>query len=281
MSDRVFILGAGRVGLGLARALRAAGVELAGVHGHRAQEYPVPVSAGSLPPSVASATIVVISVRDAQIDAAVAELMAAPLAGDAVLLHTSGSADPASLAAARARGHAAGTFHPIVPFSDPMRAPQMLCGAWVGVDGDPAAMAAARQLAAAIGSHVLEIPAGEKARYHAACVIASNFPGVLLALGEQLLRETGVPGEIAGPALRPLFFAAVDNLRRRHAGAALTGPVVRGDVETVARHLRALAGDPVLDAVYRALSLPTADLALESGTDAGRIGRIRALLAER
>ncbi|HEX6965819.1 MAG TPA: Rossmann-like and DUF2520 domain-containing protein [Gemmatimonadaceae bacterium] len=278
MSEHVFILGAGRVGLGLARALRASGADVVGVHGRHDAGGPDGITTGAIPRGVLGANVVLIAVRDAQIDEAVHELDAAGLAPDTVVLHASGSAEPASFEGLRARGIACGTFHPLLPFADPQRAAASLRGAWVGIDGDPRARDVARALAARLGAHTLEIPAGEKARYHAAAVIASNFPVVLLALAERVLTETGIDAEQAGSALRPLFRAAVENVGSRSAAEALTGPVVRGDVGTVRAHLAALRGDPdVLDA-YRTLARATIDVAREAGTDAAKLAEIRALL---
>ena len=278
MSERVFVLGAGRAGTGLTRAFRMSGVPVVGLHGRHVHEGPDPVTAGTIPATIATATVVLVTVRDAQIDDALRELLEAPLAPDAVVLHASGSAEPAMLDQVRAHGHAAGTFHPLVPIADPLRAPQQLCGAWVGIDGDERAKTASRDLAAALGCHVFDIPPGQKARYHAAAVIVSNFPAVLLATGDRVLAETGIPAEAAEQALRALFLAAIGNLRRQHGAVSLTGPILRGDVDTIRRHLVALADDPGALEVYRSLSRALVDLASDAGTDADRLQAIRAML---
>ena len=92
MSDRVFILGAGRAGRGLARALRASGVTVLGLHGRTAEAgYPA-VTAGAIPGALGEAGVVLVAVRDAQLESALRELLAAGLAPGAVVLHVSGSA---------------------------------------------------------------------------------------------------------------------------------------------------------------------------------------------
>jgi predicted short-subunit dehydrogenase-like oxidoreductase (DUF2520 family) len=237
------------------------------------------VTVGPLPETLARATVVLVAVRDAQIDAALREVIDAGIGEGTVVLHASGSAEPAMLSAVRQRGHPAGTFHPLLPLADPARAAEVLRGAWIGIDGDERARARARTLADALGAHTLEIPAGEKARYHAAAVIVSNFTAVLLVLGERVLTEAGIAPDVARSALRPLFLAAAENLRDRDAAQALTGPIVRGDVETIRRHLEALADDPEAVAAYRALSIPAIELARAGGTDASRLEEIRVLLA--
>jgi predicted short-subunit dehydrogenase-like oxidoreductase (DUF2520 family) len=262
--DRVFVLGAGRAGRGLTRALRTAGVTVAGLHGRRADAAAAdPVTAGPLPASLGSATIVLVAVQDAALDVALDELLAGPLSPHAVVLQASGSAEPRRLEEARRRGHAAGTFHPLVPLADPARAPELLRGGWVGLDGDDAAIAAGRRLAAALGASTLVIPPGQKPRYHAAAVFASNFPTVLAAIAERLMREAGVESESGTAAVRALLAAAAANVARGDTRAALTGPVVRGDAVTIGRHLEALASDEEAREVY--LCLSRAALALRGG----------------
>jgi predicted short-subunit dehydrogenase-like oxidoreductase (DUF2520 family) len=256
------------------------GVDVVGLHGRHAAEGPERVTVGALPAELRDATTVLVTVRDAQLEGALAELASARLAGGAVVLHASGSADPANLGALRARGHPAGTFHPLVPLADPEHSPELLRGAWIGIDGDEAACDAARELAGRLGAHTLDIPPGEKSRYHAAAVIASNFPAVLLSLGEDLLAAAGLPREPARAALRSLFAAAAHNLESDATPAeALTGPIVRGDVETVRRHVDALAPHPRALAAYRALSIVALGLAREAGVAQDVLARIGIILA--
>ena len=261
MTAHVFVFGAGRAGRGLARALRAGGVDVVGVHGRHTGDAVDRVTVGALPGAIADATIVLVTVRDGQLDAALDELAASPLRADAVVLHASGSADPPGLSRLRTRGHAAGTFHPLVPLADPSRAPALLRGAWIGVDGDEGARAAARALAAALGAQTLEIPAGRKPLYHAAAVLVSNFPPVLLALGERAMAESGVDPAVARQALLPLWTAAAENARLAPAPASLTGPAIRGDEQTVRANMDALAGDPMAQEVYQVMTAAVRNVA--------------------
>ena len=279
MSDRVFILGAGRAGRGLARALRASGVTISGLHG-RSPDQASGITAGPIGDAITGATAILVTVRDAQLEDALGEVALAPLGPGAVVLHASGGADPTALTAVRALGHPAGTFHPLVPLSAPARAAEILRGAWIGVDGDPAAIAVSHRLAEVLGAGVLEIPRGEKARYHAAAVIASNFPAVLAAVAIRLLHEAGVPNDQALPAVVSLMGAAASNLLERDPAEALTGPVVRGDAATIARHLDALTANPETLAIYRSVSKAAVPLAKEAGTDARLLEEIEKLLGE-
>ncbi len=243
-APRVFIVGAGRAGRSLARAWRAAHVDVTHVRRR-----------GGAWRRLSRSTVVIVAVRDAELPATLRELRAAPLAAGAVILHTSGALDPhAGLAPLRRAGHPAGTFHPIVPLAHPTRAARRLRGAWIGIDGDPGARRAARALAAALGARVLVIPAGDRALYHAAAVFAANFPVVLAAVAERLMRRSGIDPRTARAVVYTLLRATVENLAGANPARALTGPAARGDRASIARHIAALKGErPVADA-YRALS---------------------------
>ena len=283
---RIFIVGAGRAGLGIAHAVRAAGGTVAGVHGRRARAggpTDCAVTAGLLPAAVGHAEIVLVAVQDRELDAALAPLRdraaSGGLARDAVVLQASGSAEPAGFDLLREGGVPCGTFHPLVPLAVPAHAPALLHGAWVGVDGDRAAEEAGRSLATLLGAHALRIPPGEKGRYHAAAVFASNFPIVLAAIAERLLAGAGVAADEARPAVRHLLSSAAGNLARGdEAALALTGPIVRGDDATVRRHLEALGTDEGADTAYRILAREALALARVAGGPADGLDAVAALL---
>ena len=138
MSERVFIIGPGHVGRGLFRAFRASGVEVVGLHGKRPSG--VATSVGNIPADAARANVVILCVRDPQLDDAIAEVSAAAadgrIARGAVVLHTSAIAEPAGLRALSATGFPGGTFHPLVPFSDPEVSAELLRKGWIGIDGN-------------------------------------------------------------------------------------------------------------------------------------------------
>ena len=278
-SGTVFVLGAGRAGRSLARAFVVAGVNVIGLHGRQADPAAIPPVTGGTPPStLGDASIVLVTVRDSQLGDALRQLAGSQLAPRAVILHASGATDPAEAATLRAHGHAVGTMHPLVPLADPARAPEVLNDAWIGVDGDAAAIAAATMLAQRIGANALTIPPGEKPRYHAAAVFAANFPVVVAALAERLLEEAGVLEGEARAATLGLMGAAVMNLERGRPHDVLTGPIARGDVASVRGHLAALSDDaPALDA-YVTLSRAALTLARERGTSAERLAEISTAL---
>jgi predicted short-subunit dehydrogenase-like oxidoreductase (DUF2520 family) len=254
VSDRVFVIGAGKVGRGLSRAFRASGVVVIGLHARRSGDEAT--SSGVYPAVLGDANVIVVAVRDGEIDGVCKSLAdlerrdSGRIAHAAVVLHTSGTVDPPAFVELRGLGISAGTFHPLVPFATPERGAQLLRDGWVGIDGDANACAAARRLAAAVGARTVNIPAGGKAVYHAAAVIASNFPVVLAELASRLLESHMVPRKTAEQVVHSLMVAAVHNLDHGSPSEVLTGPVVRGDMATIEAHMRALHGDVDTLAVY-------------------------------
>jgi predicted short-subunit dehydrogenase-like oxidoreductase (DUF2520 family) len=280
LSERVFIIGPGHVGRGLFRAFRASGVDVVGLHGKRPSG--VNTSTGSIPADAARANVVMLCVRDTQVDDGIAEIAAAAEAGriarDSVILHTSAIAEPAGLGALSAAGHAGGTFHPLVPFGDPEISADLLRKAWIGIDGDIAAKNTSRRLAGHLGARTLDIPPGKKAAYHAAAVIASNFPVVLASVAGHLLHDIGVPDSSAHQAVESLMSGALANMKRALPDDVLTGPVVRGDLETVGKHLRALIGHDRALEVYRAMSAAAGEIAQRRGVDQKKLAAIAGVL---
>ncbi len=213
--DSIAIVGAGRLGAALSAALGAAGFAVRGPLGRGAD--------GS------GATAVLLCVPDAEIAAA-----AAAVAGREGLLvgHCSGATGLDVLAP-----HEAFSVHPLMTV--PAGAPaDVLAGAGCAVDGStPRALAAAEALAAALGMRATRVADEDRAAYHAAASIASNFLVTLEGAAERLAATAGVDRALLAPLVR----AAVENWAARGAEHALTGPIARGDAETVARQRAAVA----------------------------------------
>jgi predicted short-subunit dehydrogenase-like oxidoreductase (DUF2520 family) len=215
------------------------------------------------------ANVVIIAVSDSSLNdvchslAITAREKKSPLTRGTIVLHTSGTVTPSALDELRAAGSPCGTFHPLAPFSTAERGAAALRDGWFGIDGDPTACAAARRLAAAIGARTVNIPLNGKAVYHAAAVMASNFPVVLAALAARLLSEAGMETHAAEQVVQRLMAGAVSNLEHGSAREVLTGPAARGDFESIAAHRAALRQDPESLAVYDALTRAAASLSGE------------------
>ncbi len=246
-SARLTIVGAGKLGGSLAAASRDAGLEvsLAG------REEVAERSAG--------ADAVLLCVPDAEI-AAACELAAAADPPPAFVGHTSGATTLDPLAAAGARGIPSFSLHPVQTFPDEHTSPQ---GAPCGISGsDESALALARELAERLGMKPLEIPEHHRAAYHAAAAMASNYLVVLEESAAELLERIGV--EEARSLLSPLVLNTAANWTERGADA-LTGPVARGDEQTVERHREAIEDvSPELSKLYEVLAERAAEIARET-----------------
>jgi predicted short-subunit dehydrogenase-like oxidoreductase (DUF2520 family) len=210
--DRIAIVGAGRLGTAVGTALRAAGIEVDGPLGRDET-----VSSRS--------AAVLLCVPDAQIAAAAAALPPGRLVG-----HCSAATTLAALAP-----HEAFSLHPLMTVT---AAGADFAGATAAIAGaTPRALRTAEALARTLGMRPLQIDDADRAAYHAAASIASNFLVVVEGLAERLARTAGLDRE----PLVALVQASVANWATLGADGALTGPIARGDEETVARQRAAVA----------------------------------------
>jgi len=149
------------------------------------------------------------------------------------------------------------------------------------IEGDAEAVEAAERIARALRGHVLLLSPENKALYHAACALASNALVALEWTAAGVLRKVGLTEEAAAATLLPLVQGTLQNVKSLGLEKALTGPVLRGDVATVRRHLEALQGDPATREVYTVLGRQIIGLAAKRGLPAGRVRALRRLLRDR
>lgn len=263
----VAVVGPGRVGRSLAGALTKAG-RVAATAG-RERELPD----GWL--GREGLTLVFAVPDDALEEAAGAwsdRLERAPTAGRRVALHTSGVHPPEALGPLRERGFALGGWHPLVALASAGEG--AFRGAACGLFGEEAAVRRGRALARLVGARPLELGAAGLARYHAAAVFASNhLVACLAAAADELEHATDGEGRLED--LLPLARSALENVAERGLVGGLTGPVQRGDVGTVRRHLEALG--PERAELYRGLAREL--LALDvAGRDRDRLRELRRVL---
>lgn len=208
------------------------------------------------------AEVALLCVPDGQIPAA-CERVAAHVPPLRFVGHTSGASGPKELAAATEAGAEAFSLHPLQTVPD---RGSSLADAPAAISGStPAALAVAGSLAEALGMRPFEVPEEARAAYHAAASIASNFLVALEESAAELLSRAGI--EDGHALLTPLVLRTAANWAE-HGEAALTGPIARGDEETVRRHLRALAeAAPELEPLYEALAERTRALASNQQAD--------------
>lgn len=234
-----------------------------------ASGFPGPPPAGA---------VVVIAVPDAAVAEVAATLaQAGPATPGAVALHLSGALPSAVLDVLRGQGYATGSLHPLQTVASPEEGAARLRGVAFAFEGEAAARPVADAIVRAARGRMMKVPASAKATYHAAGVFASNYVVANAAVAARLLAgaaQVSTPEALA--ALLPLVEGARANLERLGLPRALTGPIVRGDVEIVRRHLDAL--DAPTRALYSALAKEALHLARAAGLDPRRADEIDALL---
>lgn len=264
------IIGGGKVGRCLAAYLKEQGY-LAGITAS-SREHSAALAAelGVQPMDnvelVKACDVVLLTVPDRLIGTVAAslaeELPAEVQAQEKYFFHCSGSLGLEPLAPLMALGAHCGSLHPLQSFAGGRTALQNV---YMAIDGDEACRTVGTKLAKLFGGNAFCVPVAERAAYHAAACICSNYAVTVAALSQRLMSRWTGSVDAAWAALLPLFEGTAANLRRTgDAGSVLTGPISRGDVGTVRSHLAVLPKEMLQ--VYCSLGLETVRIALANGT---------------
>jgi predicted short-subunit dehydrogenase-like oxidoreductase (DUF2520 family) len=267
---RLGFIGAGRVGSVLALALNKAGYPVVAVASRRFE------SAQSLagridgcdavhsPQTVVDrADLVFVTTPD---DAIRGVAQSLPWRDGVAVVHTSGAETRDALRIAAARGATTASLHPLQTFAGVDQGLAVLPGTVFAVEAEGDLKDTLLTLVTDLQGTPIELRSEDKVLYHAAAVLASNYVVTLMKLASDLWLRIGQERSAAVPALLPLLRGVVANLDALGLPAALTGPIARGDVETVRRHLDAIAAAaPETLPAYRELALQTIPVALARG----------------
>jgi predicted short-subunit dehydrogenase-like oxidoreductase (DUF2520 family) len=263
------IIGAGRVGTGLALNFVRAGRDVVAVASHSAASARrlarrVSGSRACSPQEAADrADLVFLTVPDDAIEAVASAIR---WRAGAACVHCSGAGDLDLLRKPAADGAQVGGFHPLRMFGEPGKSFDMR-GFAVAIAGTEPLAIGLERLARALGARPLRLPDGGRALYHAAANFSGAFIVALIAETVALWKKLGITEGEALHALLALLRGSVDNVEKLGAAGALGSVVARGDVGTIRRHLEALAKtDPASLELYRLLSLRTIPLAIAKGT---------------
>lgn len=182
----------------------------------------------------------------------------------ALAFHCSGAQSSAELSALEDAGVKTGSIHPLQSFGagSPLKNP--FEGIMIGIEGDRTAVETAWQIAQDLGATPFEIETRGKMIYHASAVAASNYLVTLMKLAMDLLGASGVDAAERFAVLKPLVMGTLSNIENTGPVDALTGPIARGDVDTVRAHVAAIGRDaPQMLALYKTLGRYTVDIASE------------------
>ncbi|MDD4986554.1 MAG: DUF2520 domain-containing protein [Dehalococcoidales bacterium] len=274
MPDIGFI-GAGTVGTALAIKLNSRGYPVVAVSSRSRS------SAGKLAARVKGCSVV----GSGQEVADAAELVFITTSDDAIasvaarikwhrgqgVVHCCGSESTDILAPASKAGAITGVFHPLQSFASVERALENIPGSTVTIEAEPPLLETLKDIAAALDAQWIELKAAARVVYHASAVFACNYLVTLEKLAADLWQTFGIPRQQAIRALLPLIRGTIHNIEAVGIPGCLTGPIARGDINTVSKHLDALKeAAPDLLAAYRELGLKTIPVALDKGKIDGR-----------
>lgn len=198
-----------------------------------------------------------------------------------VVLHCSGSLPSTLLSDAQKRGAFIGSLHPLQSFPAVKTDPNPFKGVIAAIEGDPDAVETAQHIAVELDAIPLKIQTEAKILYHASAVVASNYLVSLMDLSFQLIGAAGISGQDAVRVLFPLVRGTLSNIEKIGIPNALTGPIARGDIETVVDHLAGMKEQtPELILLYKTIGRHTVQLALAKGTLSKEVAeKLEALLS--
>ncbi|NOX21758.1 MAG: DUF2520 domain-containing protein [Actinobacteria bacterium] len=242
---RITLIGPGRAGLSIAYAAKKAGHEIVTVVARRPEAArraaeKLGATASVLDRQLEASDLWIVATRDDAILSA-AESLAQRLdegteAPD-MAIHLSGLSSIETLAPLARFGISIGSVHPLQTMPNPEIGQERLRGAWFGITAEPELYDRLAEFAESMGGRPFSIADSAKPTYHAAAAAAANFTLVNLIVAQDLLDAVDIPIEVLGPLMEAIVANAVEIGPR----AALTGPVARGDVDTVAAQIAAVA----------------------------------------
>jgi predicted short-subunit dehydrogenase-like oxidoreductase (DUF2520 family) len=254
---RIAIVGLGNLGAALALSLRRAGhtIEVLLSRGKSAGKARILAKqiGARIPesPLELKADVIWFCVPDSEIVRAARSLERISWKGR-VALHSSGALTSDELDVLRRNGAAVASAHPLMTFVRGSR--PALAGVPFAIEGDGRAARIARSVVRTLGGKSYPVRRKDKAAYHAWATFASPLLTALLVTSEHVARLAGVPAKAAKQRMIPILLQTLVNYAAYDAASAFSGPIIRGDVETIRKHLRILRKAPAASEVYKALA---------------------------
>ena len=196
------------------------------------------------------------------------------------VVHCSGADSVNILEPARKPGAMVGCFHPLQTFAGIEQAIENIPGSTFGIEAEEPLLATLKDMAKDLGGQWITLKASDKVAYHAAAVFASNYTVTLVKMATDLWKTFSIPTDQATKALLPLIRGTLHNIETIGIPQCLTGPIARGDVGTIRKHLDEISQKaPELLFPYKELGLQTIPIALAKGKiDKQQAGEMETLL---
>lgn len=272
-SYKIAIVGLGMVGTAIGHLLKKTGHEIVALcdKSHAATKRAV-LYTGGLPyqdarKAAATADVILITTPDDSIEKVCREIAAPEILCHKLVIHMSGAGGLDLLDTAKKMGAATACIHPIQSFSSIDNAIKNIPGSFFGVTANRKAKTAAQLLVRDLRGIPLFISPQHKPLYHAAACFASNYLVTLLNVVESIYSSIGISKTKAQKAYLPLIYGTLSNVEAAGSVRALTGPIARGDVGTIQKHISALRNaETQYLALYATLGETATELAHKKGT---------------
>lgn len=267
---RIGFIGAGKVATAFGRYLHNRGMVIGGYYDRHAEKV---VHAAQATQSracsdgadvAACSEVVLITTRDDQIQSAAEDLCRQKALGDQHLVgHMSGAHPSVILSRAEDLGAAVFSLHPLQAFAQEDKALADLAHTWFSLDGRDSRIDQVAGILDKTGNPYFRIAPENKRLYHLSACIISNYLVTLLQIGMTALEKSGIAPQKGLTAMRPLIRGTIANVVEMGPAKALTGPIARGDADTIRHHLAALDEQQLIElkAFYSYFGLKTLELA--------------------
>lgn len=268
---RIGIIGAGKVGTTLGKYLSIHGKNVTGFYSRthesadEAATFAEIETYSSLCKLVEESDVIFITTPDGVIPQVWGELLHQDIS-NCIICHFSGSLSSHVFSGREEAGASGISMHPMYAFSDKFHSYEQFHTAYLTLEGDPEAVAVMKPMWEAIGHHVLTLKAEDKIKYHAAAAMASNEMLGLMQASLDILSECGFSEKDSMALLTPLVQGNIASMLEKGCVNALTGPVERGDTQTVRKHLQALEGSKA-GKIYQSLGSTMVELAKRRNPD--------------
>lgn len=268
---RIGIIGAGKVGTTLGKYLSIHGKNVTGFYSRthesadEAATFAETETYSSLCKLVEKSDVIFITTPDGVIHQVWGDLLHQDIS-NRIICHFSGSLSSHVFSGREEAGASGISMHPMYAFSDKFHSYEQFHTAYLTLEGDPEAVAVMKPMWEAIGHHVLTLKAEDKIKYHAAAAMASNEMLGLMQASLDILSECGFSEKDSMALLTPLVQGNIASMLKKGCVNALTGPVERGDAQTVRKHLQALEGSKA-GKIYQSLGSTMVELAKRRNPD--------------
>ena len=197
------------------------------------------------------------------------------------VIHCSGAHSVDILESVKRFRASVGSFHPLQTFASVTQAIENLPGSTFALEAEEPLLSKLKEFASLLNGNWVELKPGDKVLYHAAAVFVSNYLVTLVKLALDLWQDLGVSPKEATIALLPLLKGTINNISNVGLPGCLTGPISRGDLSTISKHLSTLGDkDSSLLTTYKELGLQTIPIALAKGKiDKHRAEELKTLLS--